>query len=87
MLLFISACICFQKKKKPKQRKVTGELLYVEQKREGYSLEHPDLEPEEVEQKLKRKYTKLSEKKVVSHSYMYLMSSLLVVEGDIVLTT
>lgn len=58
------------KKKKPKQRKVTGELLYVEQKREGYSLEHPDLEPEEVEQKLKRKYTKLSEKKVAKYEQL-----------------
>ena len=87
MLLFICACTCFQKKKKPKQRNITGELLYVEQKREGYSLEHPDLEPEEVEQKLQRKYTKLSEKKVVSYNYIYLMSGLLVVEGDIVLTT
>ena len=39
--------------------------LFVEEKIDAYKLEHPDMEDEDVQSKLRRKYVKLSDKKTV----------------------
>ena len=50
---------------KTHRQQLTGEMAYLEHKRESFTLEHPDYDEEEVEAKLKRKYKKLSDKRKV----------------------
>ena len=70
--LIFSECSDFwlqqKKKKKHKKKKITGLEVYVEERKDAYKLEHPDLEDEEVESKLRRKYGKLSDKKMVMYN-------------------
>lgn len=51
------------KKKKRKTKVLSGEDTYIQTKFESYRMEHPDLDDQEIRQKLKRRYEKMSDSK------------------------